>query len=76
MSDLGEHWNKIYQETDEEQLGWYETDYSATFDLLQYIPDWKNSKIFIAGAGTSGLIDILLKSNVKLIINDLSTEVI
>ena len=76
MKDLNEHWNNIYKKSDEEKLGWHETDYSATLKLLEQIPDWKESKIFVAGAGVSGLIDILLESEADLIINDLSSEVI
>jgi len=76
MKDLNEHWNNIYKKSEENKLGWYETDYSATLNLLEQIPNWKKSKLYIAGAGTSGLIDILLDSNVELILNDLSSEVI
>ena len=76
MKDLNKHWNNIYKNSKEDKLGWYETDYSATFNLLKQIPNWKNAKIFIPGAGTSGLIDILLDSNAHLILNDLSSEVL
>jgi SAM-dependent methyltransferase len=76
MKDLNEHWNKIYKKSDEDKLGWYETDYSATLKLLEQIPDWKELRIFMAGAGVSGMIDYFLDSEVNLIINDMSSEVI
>jgi hypothetical protein len=43
---------------------------------LDLISDWKNSKIFVPGFGTSGLIDVLSKSGAQLILNDLSPEVV
>lgn len=76
MKTLSEHWNEIFKTTDEEQLGWYEDDFSQTLKFLDLIPEWKNSKIFVPGVGTSGLIDILSKSNAELVLNDLSSEAI
>ena len=67
MKTLSEHWNKIFKKTDEEKLGWYEDDFSKTLKFLDLIPEWKNSKIFVPGVGTSGLIDILSKSNAELV---------
>jgi len=40
------------------------------------IPGWKKSKIFVAGAGISGLIDILTDTDTALFINDLSPKAI
>ena len=76
MQKLTDHWNEIFKKTDEEKLGWHEDDYSQTIKFLDLIPQWKNSKIFIPGVGTSGLIDILLQSDAELVLNDLSTEAI
>ncbi|MEW6089234.1 MAG: class I SAM-dependent methyltransferase [bacterium] len=76
MKPLNEHWNEIFKNTDEDKLGWYEKDFSQVLKFLDIAPEWRNSKIFIPGAGTSGLIDILLKSNAKLVLNDLSSEAI
>ncbi len=76
MKTLTEHWNEIFKKTDEKKLGWYEDDYSQTMKLLGLIPEWKNSKIFVPGVGTSDLINILLQSNAKLILNDLSSVAI
>jgi len=76
MKDLTEHWNKIYSNSDDNKLGWFESDFTQTMKFLDLVPNWENSKIFIAGAGTSGLANELLKTDVELILNDLSTEVI
>ncbi len=76
MKTLTEHWNEIFKKTDEKKLGWYEDDYSQTMKLLGLIPEWKNSKIFVPGVGTSDLINILLQSNAKLVLNDLSSVAI
>jgi len=76
MKTLNEHWNEIFKKTDEDKLGWYEDDFSQTLKFLDLIPEWKSSKIFVPGVGTSGLIDLLLKSNVTMVLNDLSSEAI
>lgn len=76
MNKSSEHWNKIFKTTDEEQLGWYERDHSQTLKFLDLIPEWKNSKIFVPGVGTSGIVDVLAISDTKLVLNDLSSEAI
>jgi 2-polyprenyl-3-methyl-5-hydroxy-6-metoxy-1,4-benzoquinol methylase len=76
MKTLAEHWDGIFKKADERKLGWYEENFSQTLKFLNLIPKWENSKIFVAGAGTSGLIEILLKSGAKLVLNDLSSEAI
>ena len=47
---------------------------SQTFKLLNDIPKWENSTVFIPGAGTSVLIEELLNNGVKLVLNDISIE--
>ena len=76
MADLKEHWNEIFKKTNEDKLGWHERDFSQTLKFLKLIPNWENSKILVVGAGTSGLIDLLLNANAELVINDLSSEAI
>ena len=76
MRTLTEHWNEIFKRTDEDKLGWYEDDFSQTVKFLHLIPELKNSKVFVSGVGTSGLIDILLESASELVLNDLSSEAI
>ena len=76
MKTLTTHWNEIFKETNEEKLGWYENDFSQTLKFLHLIPEWNNLKMFVAGVGTSGLISMLLKTNIQLVLNDLSPEAI
>ena len=73
MENLTEHWNGIFEKTDENKLGWYEKDFAQTLKFLNLIPQREDLKIFVAGVGTSGLIELLLKSNAKLVLNDLSS---
>jgi len=57
-------------------MGWHEHDYIQTLKFLDLIPDWGNSKIFVPGVGTSGLIDVLLEAGAELALNDISSEAI
>lgn len=70
------HWNSIFLDSEDSTLGWYEEDLNKTLSLLRLIENWKKSTIFISGAGTSALIDLLLSENIKLIVNDISIEAI
>ena len=69
-----EHWDAVFSDADDSRLGWYESDASVTLRLLDIIPDWKKSTLFLPGAGTSVLIDELLASGAKLILNDISEQ--
>ena len=60
MRSNSDHWNRIYRETDEHRLGWYEDDPSPTLDLLEQVSGWRDSTIFLPGAGTSQLVEVLL----------------
>ncbi|HEY5621326.1 MAG TPA: class I SAM-dependent methyltransferase [Pontiella sp.] len=72
MSSTPEHWNRIYRETEETRLGWYEEDPSPVFELLRQVDGWEESSVFLPGAGTSVLAERLLKAGSRLILNDLS----
>ena len=54
-------------------MGWYEKDAAQTFKLLGHIPEQQQSLIFLPGAGTSGLIEELLNSGARLVVNDISS---
>ncbi len=71
---LDEHWNKIFSAKADSELGWYEEDVSQTLKFLDLIPHEKASTVFLAGAGTSILVDELLSRGLKLILNDISEE--
>ena len=74
MKSSSEHWNTIFSETEEEKLGWYEKNASQTLKLLNQIPEWQKSAVFLPGAGTSILIEELFSSGAKLVLNDISIE--
>lgn len=70
--NLEEHWNNIFSKSENGKLGWWENDVSQTLKFLDYININNESKIFLAGAGTSLLVDELVKKNSNLILNDIS----
>ena len=74
MKSNPEHWNRIYSETEEDRLGWYEENPAPTFDLLCQVAGWEDSTVFLPGAGTSALAGQLLDAGAKLIANDLSAS--
>lgn len=74
MPSTRDHWNKIFSRTEYTKLGWYEEDTAQTFKLLDKIPGIKNATVFLPGAGTSILIEDLIPSVHKLILNDISDE--
>jgi EEF1A lysine methyltransferase 2 len=74
MRSSSKHWDRIFSTTDDDKLGWYEKDSSNTMKVLNKIPDWEKSTIFIPGVGTSELTEDLLKSGANLVLNDISIE--
>jgi hypothetical protein len=74
VTSTGNHWDTIFSNTDDSYLGWYEKNASKTLELLDQIPEWKESTIFLPGAGTSVLIDELLHRGIRLVLNDISNE--
>ncbi|HBM17313.1 MAG TPA: methyltransferase type 12 [Lentisphaeria bacterium] len=74
MRSNKEHWDEIFATRQDNELGWYEKEAVQSFKLLNRIPDWEKSTIFLVGAGTTTLADELLGRGAKLIINDISSE--
>jgi SAM-dependent methyltransferase len=74
MEPSSNHWNTIFSNTEDSKLGWYEKDGFQTLKLLNQIPNWEKSTIFIPGAGTSILIEKLLSRGTNLVLNDISIE--
>ncbi len=72
MKSNAKHWDRIFARTEDDQLGWYEKEASATFKLLEKIQGWETATIFLPGAGTSGLIDELHSKGARLVLNDIS----
>jgi len=71
--NLKEHWDKAYLNSSEDKLGWYETDLTPTIKLISKTGLSKSARILNVGAGSTTLIDELLKLGYsKLIASDLS----
>ncbi len=69
-----DHWDEIFSNTEDTNLGWYEEDLSQTLKLLKPIPNWEHSTMFLVGAGTSHLIETVLAKGVRLSLNDISPK--
>ncbi|MFC2131809.1 class I SAM-dependent methyltransferase [Bacteroidota bacterium] len=74
MKSSSKHWDAVFLGAEDSKLGWYEKEASRTLRLLNLVPNWKNSTLFLPGAGTSVLIEELLSNGAKLILNDISME--
>ena len=74
MKSSSKHWDEIFFNTEDSKLGWYEKNTSQTMELLNQIPEWEKSTVFLSGAGTSVLVEKLLSRAVKLVLNDISSE--
>ena len=74
MNSTRNHWDNIFTDCIDSKLGWYEKDAAETLKLLDHIPNWQGSSVFLPGAGTSVLIHQLLEKNNTLVLNDISTK--
>lgn len=70
--DLKSHWNNIFTNTEDNNLGWWENDFSQTLKFLNTLNINSNTNIFLAGSGTSNLVDEFVNKNCNLILNDIS----
>lgn len=68
------HWDQIFRDKPDDTLGWYESDVSYTLDFFPSDLLTEPQTIFIAGAGTSQLVEALLAMGQRLILNDISGE--
>lgn len=77
LMDKKTHWNKAYDEKPTEDLGWYEETPQPSIDLLNKINPAKSALIFNAGAGSSTLVDYLIKEGFEnVLVNDISEAAI
>ena len=58
---MKDHWNHIYKNTPLERLGWYESNLNPTVRLIEQTQLSKGARILNVGAGTTTLIDELIK---------------
>jgi len=69
-----QHWNNIFANKTDQDLGWYEADLSQTMKYIEQVPLTPESVIFLPGAGTSFLVDKLISAGSHLIANDISNK--
>ena len=71
--NLKEYWNNVYTNNPKEKLGWFETDLSPMFNLVNQTKLPKEARIINIGAGSTTLIDELINLNYSnLIATDIS----
>jgi SAM-dependent methyltransferase len=71
---LNQHWDGIFSSKKDHQLGWYEDNVTQTIKFIDQEVKLHNSTIFLPGAGTSLLVDELIKEGANLILNDISSQ--
>ena len=72
--NLGEYWCSMYTDADITKLGWYEAESTPSLNLINKTKSKKDAIIFNVGAGSTTLIDDLLKQGYSnLIANDISS---
>jgi len=72
-SSIKEHWNNTYKSKPAEQLGWYETDLSSSFELITKTEIDTAARILTIGAGSTTLVDALVeKGYSNIIAHDIS----
>lgn len=74
MPSTTEHWDNIFAAKEDMELGWYEEDVSQTLKFLGEIPNLAHATVFLPGAGTSVLVDVLLSRVAHIVANDISGE--
>jgi hypothetical protein len=75
--DLELHWNRAYEKTDIEKLGWYEDSPEPSLQLIKKCNFDKNAILLNVGVGATTLIDELIKLGYKNIIgSDISSTAI
>ncbi|MDP3352398.1 MAG: class I SAM-dependent methyltransferase [Flavobacteriaceae bacterium] len=71
--DYKSHWEKVYNKTEFDKLGWYEKEAAPSLDLIQLCNLPKDAKILNVGAGATTFVDDLLKLGyTNLLANDIS----
>lgn len=67
------HWDRVYQKTASEKLGWFEARAEPSIQLIEKCNLSKDAFILNVGAGATTLVDALLESKFRNIIaNDIS----
>ena len=71
--DYKEHWNKIYSQSEVNNLGWYEESPEPSLELIKKCNLNKDAVILDVGSGTTTLIEKLLRdSYTNIVATDIS----
>ena len=69
-----DHWNSIYSNTSLNSLGWYQEEPQPDLDIITSLELPKQSKIVIAGAGSTTLLDhLLFQGYYNIVVIDISS---
>ena len=72
---MKEHWERVYQNSSVDKLGWYEARSEPSLKLIERCALRKNAAILNVGAGATTLVDELLELGYQNIIaNDISSS--
>ncbi|TFV97499.1 class I SAM-dependent methyltransferase [Algoriphagus kandeliae] len=62
---IANHWDKAYLNSSEDQLGWFENDFSPSFRLINQCNLDSNDAVLLVGSGSSRLPDELLSNGLS-----------
>ncbi len=76
MQSTQSHWDQIFEQKHNAQLGWFEPDFYQTFKFIEPLHLTAQHKVFLPGIGTSHIAQQLAKLGCQLILNDISQTAI
>jgi hypothetical protein len=72
---MKEHWERVYQKSSVDKLGWYEARSEPSLKLIERCKLKKDAAILNVGAGATTLVDELVVIGYQnIIVNDISSE--
>jgi len=72
---MKEHWERVYQNSSINKLGWYEARSEPSLKLIELCNLGENAAILNVGAGATTLVDELLDNGYQnIIVNDISSS--
>jgi hypothetical protein len=64
---MKEHWERVYQKSSVDKLGWYEASSEPSLKLIERCELEIDAAILNVGSGATTLVDELLEINLKLL---------
>jgi SAM-dependent methyltransferase len=74
MSNTCSHWDSIFTNQADQELGWFETELAQSKKMIAKAKLSKGDHIFIPGVGTSTIADHLISKKFNLSVNDISSK--